>query len=343
MPYPIRNTQKSVREVVASPIPITFMVEKIDLVAKKFVASLNEAALKNFNGRLERGLELAKKGTVSPVAGHPRRFQVHSLDATNIYEVDLDAKTCTCPDSQKGNSCKHRVAAYYYEQANKLSPTVSSPAANTMSTSGKIPKMGSVSCSKPEDTQIPKMESLSSDRLEVSQIPKMESLCVLKTEVSQIPKMESLTQSLPIPPTEKVDPSSILSRTEQILAELGFPPEPHKTITPAAQLGTLYRRYLHGNNLEGRENTVTIHHVTKERVIPHPSQPPVEKWCLWVDGLPAGLANGILFGTRGEEDLMAIFGQVEITSLQGKSIVIYPKSMNVAGQAKVSIRFRGVR
>ena len=78
-------------------------------------------------------------------------------------------------------------------------------------------------------------------------------------------------------------------------------------------------------------------------MIPYPSQPAIEKWCLLVDGLPFGMGNGILFGTRGEEDLIAIFGRVDVSSLKGKQVVVYPKPMNVAGQPKVSIRFRGVQ
>jgi hypothetical protein len=303
MSYPVRNTKKSIREIVAPSIPVTPWIEKVDVVAKKFVGSLNEASLKNFNGRLDRGLELAKQGAVLPVAGYPRRFQVRSLDTPQIYDVDLDARTCTCPDSQKGNTCKHRVAAYYFEQANKLTPVNSS----SQGLAGK---------------------------------PTISTIMLANGQISG---KDITPQSETIPPSEKIISSPVLSRTDQILAELGFPPEAPKPHAPVAQLGTLYRRYLHGNNLEGREFTVAIHHVTKEKVTPHPSQPPVEKWCLWVDGLPSGMANGILFGTRGEEDLMAIFGQVEINSLQGKSIVIYPKAMTVAGQPKVSIRFRGVR
>jgi hypothetical protein len=304
MSYPIRNTQKSIREIVAPSIPVTPWMEKVEVVAKKFVASLNEASLKNFNGRLDRGLELAKQGAVLPVAGYPRRFQVRSLDTPQIYDVDLDARTCTCPDSQKGNTCKHRVAAFYFEQANKSSTASPSP---------------------------------------INFSPVRPTISTVMSATGQIPGKETTPQTGTMPPLEKVIPSPVLSRTDQILAELGFPPEPAKPHAPVAQLGTLYRRYLHGNNLEGREFIVIIHHVTKEKVTPHPSQPPVEKWCLWVDGIPSGKANGILFGTRGEEDLMAIFGQVDINSLQGKSIIIYPKAMTVAGQPKVSIRFRGVR
>ena len=32
------------------------------------------------------------------------------------YRVDLAAKTCTCPDSGRGNVCKHRCAAWLYRE-----------------------------------------------------------------------------------------------------------------------------------------------------------------------------------------------------------------------------------
>ena len=88
---------------------------------------------------------------------------------------------------------------------------------------------------------------------------------------------------------------------------------------------------------------MTIQDITKEKVCPHPSQPVIEKWCLWVYGLPEGMPNGILFGSRGEEDLIAIFGKVTLADLQGKLITIYAKPMNVAGQTKLSIRFRSAQ
>ena len=94
----------------------------IDQVASKFIASLTQEMLKAFNGRLERGLELAKNGSVQPLSNsvRSRRFLVRSSDTTQKYIVDLDTKTCECPDSMKGHTCKHRVAAYYIEQALKL-------------------------------------------------------------------------------------------------------------------------------------------------------------------------------------------------------------------------------
>ena len=52
-----------------------------------------------------------------------------------------------------------------------------------------------------------------------------------------------------------------------------------------ARLGSLYRRYLHGEDLDGKPHTVDIADVTQEVVTPHPSQPGHAKWCLWVTGL----------------------------------------------------------
>jgi hypothetical protein len=101
----------------------------------------------------------------------------------------------------------------------------------------------------------------------------------------------------------------------------------------------LYRRYLHGSDLNGKPVKVLISDITREEVRPHPSLPLEAKWCLWVSGLPDGMPNGILFGATGEQDLIAIFGQVELQSLKGKPILLVPKAMNVGGQAKIAIRF----
>ena len=32
-----------------------------------------------------------------------------------VYEVDTIGKTCSCPDSEKGNICKHRIACEILE------------------------------------------------------------------------------------------------------------------------------------------------------------------------------------------------------------------------------------
>jgi len=111
------------------------------------------------------------------------------------------------------------------------------------------------------------------------------------------------------------------------LKELGFDSEPRKlaeTSPSGVRLGNLYRRYLHGEDLDQEPLKVTITNLTKETVTPHPSQPSYEKWCLWVSGLPQGMPNGILFGPQGDKDLVAIFGRVDINTLKGKVLVIYP-------------------
>ena len=255
--------------------------DTLDQVAQKFISSLKPEMVKSLNGRLERGLELAKNGAVlaCPEPAHPRCFQVLATNGNTSYKVDLDARICECEDSLNGITCKHRIAAYYTEQASQLQPIHPSP---------------------------------------------------VETPLKAVPSSGS---------------SSSLS-VEQILKELGYDPEPKKVHesapVPTVQLGTLYRHFLHGSELGQQAYQVTITDITKEKVTPHPSQPTIEKWCLWVSGLPTSYATGILFGTRGEEDLMAIFGNVDIHSLKGKQIVIYSKSLNVGGQAKQSIRFRWI-
>jgi hypothetical protein len=298
-----------VAEAIAPALPSTVLIECIELAAKKFIASLNEQALKTFNGRLERGLELARQGAVikSADAAHPRRYQVRSSDAQKAYWVDLDARSCECPDSQKGFTCKHRVAAYYVEQASKME-------------------------AEKKPAQLPSQEQ------------QTKPAAVTPAPVS--PTRSAISPVAPKPqPAAPVGPAPLpVKKTEeQILKELGYEPEAPKVKDPGYQLGSLYRRYLHGSDLAGQVFPVTIQGISKEKVMPHPSQPVVEKWCLTVSGLPASLANKILFGARGEEDLVAIFGQVSVESLKGKQIMIYPKAMNVAGAQKVSIRFRSVR
>lgn len=95
----------------------------IDQAARQFINGLSPQAIRAFNGRLDRGLEMAKNRAVKPlpIPNHPHRYAVRSSDGTHSYIVDLDTRTCDCPDSLKGHTCKHRIAAYYYEQASQMS------------------------------------------------------------------------------------------------------------------------------------------------------------------------------------------------------------------------------
>ena len=110
-----------VREAAPSRIVDPSLLLEIQRAARTFKASLSHAALLSFNGRLERGLQLALSGAVhpDPTPTHSQRCWVTSSDGCHSYRVDMDAKSCDCPDSQKANHCKHRLAAFYYYQARK--------------------------------------------------------------------------------------------------------------------------------------------------------------------------------------------------------------------------------
>jgi hypothetical protein len=262
-----------VREVATVTSLDKPLIYEIQRAAQIFRSSLTPQMLATFNGRLDRGLELALNGAVhlDPTPSQPHRCRVTSSDGSRSYLVDIDAKICECIDSQKSHHCKHRIAAFYYIQARN-------------------------------------------------------ALAV------QAPKLQARSNSS--------------HSNEELLKMLGFDAEPHNlavtsVIQPAIRLGYLYRRYLHGEELDQKPCKVTITNITRETVTPHPSQSSYEKWCLWVSGLPLGMPCGILFGQQGDKDLVSIFGRVDIQSLKGKSLVIYPQTMIVAGTPRIAIRFRG--
>ena len=66
-----------------------------------------------FNGRFERGENMAKQGMVStyetPVRPDRKRlFRVRSSNSSSppfSYVVDLENQTCECPDNLKGHFC----------------------------------------------------------------------------------------------------------------------------------------------------------------------------------------------------------------------------------------------
>jgi len=108
---------------------ITPSVEAINAAFGKFNDSLSPELKQRMNGRLERGLEIALSGGVTRYeyperSGFVRRYKVNSSDPTRPpYQVDLVARTCTCPDYCKGHFCKHRVAAQVFElAAGKVQP-----------------------------------------------------------------------------------------------------------------------------------------------------------------------------------------------------------------------------
>jgi len=65
------------------------------------------------NGRLARAVEIAGHGSAPIRIGTdwPGTYEVYSLTRPgSYYIVDPRRRSCTCPDSQKGAVCKHRLA-----------------------------------------------------------------------------------------------------------------------------------------------------------------------------------------------------------------------------------------
>jgi hypothetical protein len=60
------------------------------------------------DARQQRGIEIAK---IACITRNGNKYLVPSMSGNGRYEVDPVAVTCTCPDCQKGNICKHIYAA----------------------------------------------------------------------------------------------------------------------------------------------------------------------------------------------------------------------------------------
>ena len=109
--YTIKQVKRFVSEAVASYLlPAT-----IEQTASTVFQGFSERLKAKLNGRQERALKLALSGHVTHKSA--RIFSVHSEEGNHAYLVDLTRGYCTCPDSQKGSICKHRIAAYLVEQS----------------------------------------------------------------------------------------------------------------------------------------------------------------------------------------------------------------------------------
>ncbi len=102
-------------------------VEAINAAFTKFSNSIMPELKQRMNGRLERGLEIARAGWVIPYDTNTLvQFKVRSSDPSRLpYMVDLRTRSCTCPDHLKGYYCKHRIAAQVYRLAcSQISPRI---------------------------------------------------------------------------------------------------------------------------------------------------------------------------------------------------------------------------
>lgn len=77
--------------------------------------------------RLERGLRIHQAGMVEPTQDPTVYFVRSESNELAKYRVDLQARTCTCPDSGRGNTCKHRTAAWLYKETHTDACASASP------------------------------------------------------------------------------------------------------------------------------------------------------------------------------------------------------------------------
>ena len=107
----------SIGEAVAAPFAQPILPSVLEHTARQVFETFSEKMKAALNGREERALKLALEGHVTHKS--ERVYSVRSEDGQHAYLVDLEARSCTCPDYQKGNVCKHRLASYLVEQATK--------------------------------------------------------------------------------------------------------------------------------------------------------------------------------------------------------------------------------
>jgi len=117
--YGVTKFIREIMEAGQSLLPSSHSSSTIEQTARVVFERFSERLKKLLNGREERGLKLALEGHVKHTS--QRIFSVRSENNQHAYLVDLDRKTCTCPDCQKGHICKHRIAAYLIEQSNLAS------------------------------------------------------------------------------------------------------------------------------------------------------------------------------------------------------------------------------
>jgi uncharacterized Zn finger protein len=123
----------------------------IEQTAQRVFAKFSQRLKSSLNGRQERGLKLALNGHVTHLSG--RVYAVRSEKGDHLYRVNLEKRSCTCPDSKRGHICKHRVAAYLIEQASFPTRGV---ADDTQSTAQHPPDPSNLKALSPEEEALQK-------------------------------------------------------------------------------------------------------------------------------------------------------------------------------------------
>lgn len=99
------------------------------------------------------------------------------------------------------------------------------------------------------------------------------------------------------------------------------------------------KRYATGEDLQGKAITLTIASITLEKMHPQSNAPEVEKWVIHFKEAKKGVVlNHTMAYQIGE-----FLGSEETDEWVGKSIMIYPQPMMVAGKKVIAIRARAAK
>lgn len=93
-------------------------------------------------------------------------------------------------------------------------------------------------------------------------------------------------------------------------------------------------KYAKGEDLKGREVTLTISRVSTERMRPSPNKPEEDKFVIYFQETQKGV---ILSMTLAKQIAQAI-GSEETNQWPGRRVTIYPENINVAGVQRIAIR-----
>jgi hypothetical protein len=130
------QSTSAIREVATMHLSVNPLPAVVEQTALVVFGKFSDKLKARLNGRQERALKLALNGHVTHKGG--RVYSVRSQDGNHHYLVNLDRKWCNCPDSKRGNLCKHRMAAYLIEQANQATEETSKSNHNTIEKVRKV-------------------------------------------------------------------------------------------------------------------------------------------------------------------------------------------------------------
>ena len=97
------------------------------------------------------------------------------------------------------------------------------------------------------------------------------------------------------------------------------------------------RKYMRGDDLQGREFSLTIDRIEQETVFNQKKNTAEKKWVLYFVGAKKGL---ILNWTLGSQIDAATGSRDDSTAWLGKVVVAYPQKIKVAGQRHTVVRIK---